>query len=158
MSAPKRAMRDATDIDNGFLAAKASVALRNAAAGNLSVDDRIILGRAADLLQEVATGAQRAQGAVVQGVRPSRSIAALHLALGPMDTLKRLVNNDPQGLSPLFGRLAQAVRAVQAGADLNDLRPALDSAQEFFDGLSGWHASALAARKRSGGRDRGRSA
>jgi hypothetical protein len=156
MSAPKRAMRDARDIANGFLAAKAAVALRNASSGQLSADDRAALSRAADLLDQIVTGTQRTKGEVVHGVRPSRSIAALNLALGPIDTLKKLVKTDQEGLSPFFQRLAHAVRAVEQDADLSGLEASLSDAREFFDGVSGWHASALASRRRTGSRDRTR--
>ena len=157
MSAPKRAMRDAHDIEIGFLAAKASLALRNALSGQLSADDRAALRKAAELLDEIATGAQRAKGAVLQGVRPSRSMAALHVAFGPIDTLKKLVNQDQEGLLPMFQRLSQAVRAAESNGNLEEWHPSLNHAQEFFSGLSDWHASALASRKRARGQDRSRS-
>lgn len=157
MSARNRSMRHADDIGNGFLATKTSIALKNALGGRLSADDRIILGRAAELLDEIAMGAQRTKGTIVEGVRPSRSIAALHVALGPIDTLKRLVKNDVGGISPLCQRLSSAMRAVQSDADPNPLRPAISEAQEFFDGLSGWFASELAVRRTSTKRNRDRS-
>jgi hypothetical protein len=157
MSARNRSMRHADDIGNGFLATKTSIALRNALGGRLSEDDRVILGRAAELLDEIATGAQRTKGTVVEGVRPSRSIAALHVALGPIDTLKRLVKNDVGGISPLCQRLSRAMRAVQGDADPKPLQPAISEAQEFFDGLSGWLASELAVRRTSAKRNRDRS-
>jgi hypothetical protein len=158
MSARNRSLRHADDIGNGFLATKTTIALRNALGGQLSGDDRVILERAAELLDEIATGAQRTKGTVVEGVRPSRSIAALHVALGPIDTLKRLVKNDVGGISPLCQRLSSAMRAVvRPDADPKPLQPAINEAQEFFEGLSGWLASELAVSRTSDKRSRDRS-
>jgi hypothetical protein len=154
MSAPKRAMRNAEEIGYGFLAAKASLALQVAQQRQLSADETAVLGKAATFLNEIANGAKISKGAVLEGVRPSSSIAALNVAFGPLEILKRLIKSDREEIAPVFIRLSQAVKAVQEGADPNTLKPTLSEAQEFFDGLSGWLASEINARKRSGLRNR----
>src|SRR5258708_6389652 len=154
MSAPKRAMRNAEEIGYGFLAAKASLVLKVAHQRQLSADETAVLGKEANFLNEIANGAKISKGAVLEGVRPSSSIAALNVAFGPLEILKRLVNSERAEIAPVFMRLSQAVKAVQEGADPLPLRPTLSEAQEFFDGLSGWLASEINARKRSGVRNR----
>jgi len=149
-------MRNAEEIGYGFLATKASITLRVAFQRRLSKDESAVLGKAAMFLNEIANGALISKGTVLEGVRPSRSIAALNVAFGPVETLKRLIKSEHQEIAPVFERLSKAVKAIQEGADPVPLKPDLSEAQEFFDGLSGWLASEISSRKRTGLRNRSR--
>jgi hypothetical protein len=150
-------MRDAEEIGYGFLAARASIALRNSMRKQeLSADERAVLVKAAVFLNEIADGALITKGNMLEGVRPSRSIAALDVAFGPLDTLKHLVKSEQHEIAPVFRRLSEAVKAVREGTDSPELAPSINDAQQFFDNLSGWLANELATRKRSAGRARPR--
>lgn len=155
MSAPKRAVRDAQEIAYGFLAAKASIALGHAIdRRQLSVDERAVLSKAAKFLDEIANGALITKGNVLEGVRPSKSLAALDVAFGPLDTLKKVVNDGQDGIAPVFSKMSEAVRSLQEGSYSADLTVTIAGARQFFDGLSGWLATELANRKRFTGRMR----
>jgi hypothetical protein len=157
MSAPRRAMRDAEEIRYGFLAAKASVALQQAMRNEqLTPDDLAVLAKASRFLSDIADGASILDGHVLEGVRPSRSIAALDVAFGPLDLLKQLVDTEKDEIAPVFRKLSQAVSAVHDGAGPAELRPTITHAQQFFDGLSGWLANEVSKRKDSATRSRNR--
>jgi hypothetical protein len=149
-------MRNAEEIGYGFLAVRASNALRDASKRPLSKDEGAVLEHAATFLNEIANGARISEGAVLDGVRPSRSIAALNVAMGPLEALKRLVQAEHEEIAPVFSRLSQAVRAIHDGADPVPLEPSLNEAREFFESLSGWLANEISTRKRSGLRNRAR--
>lgn len=149
-------MRNAQDIGYGFLAARASIALRTARDRPLTADENVVLAKAATFLDEIAHGALISTGTVLEGVKPSRSIAALSTAFGPLETVRRLVNAEHAEIAPVFARLSRAVRAIQEGASTQQHQPAVDEAQEFFDELSGWLENELAQRKRTGAQNRAR--
>lgn len=156
MSAPKVGMREANEVSYGFLAERTSIALLQALnARSLSEDDLAILQRASSFLNEIADGAlNTATGSFAEGVRPSTSIAALEVALGPLESLKQLVRNDQHQIAPVFRRLADAVGAVKSGRVRRTERPSIQEAQIFFDEMSGWLANELQNRKRSAARAR----
>lgn len=145
MSYPKQVLRDAEELSVSFLSSKTSAVLDHALGNTaLSAPERQTLGDAATFLDQIADGAQIATTATVrEGVSPSRSIAALDMALGPMAALKNIVRQDEQ-LDAFFGSLATAVRTLgQTGAiaDAEQIR----TAKTFFEALRTWLADELSA-------------
>src|SRR5687767_2092511 len=132
MSAPNVMQREASLIGYGILSVKATSALRSALDQQpLSTDDREALRRAAEFLEEIAAGTQIATtGTWRQGVRPSRSMAALDFAAAPMESVRGSI----RGSVPLF--FAQMATAVASGAN-NRLGPqrrvAALTALRFFE-------------------------
>ena len=158
MSAPKLAMRDVNEISQGFLAERAALVLDQALKNKtLTADDLAVLRRAAAFLNEIADGGlNTATGQFTEGVRPSASIAALEVALGPLETLKQLVRNDQDQIAPVFRRLATAVSSATSGRVRNPERDSIVEAHHFFDEMSGWLANEIHNRKRSMARARSR--
>jgi hypothetical protein len=146
MSAPRRAARDAGDLGYSFLAVRAARTLPVVGQRQLAADERAVLTKAADFLSDISNGALITGGGVLEGVRPSRSIAALNVAFGPLEQLRRITQDDKE-IATVFGRLSQAVRAA-ANAQLAEAQD-IETAQSFFSGLSDWLSTELSARKRS---------
>jgi hypothetical protein len=150
MSAPKRALRDAEGIRVGFLAARASSALTKVLQqADLTADESADLAKATLFLTDIADGVRlTSRGDTTESVRPSRSIAALDVALGPLDQLREFVKAEHQELEPMFRRFSDAVLAAQARIDIEKQLKSITEAQVFFEGLSGWLANEIATRKR----------
>src|SRR5580658_2144569 len=109
MNAPHPLFRDADSVGRGFMTARASNLLRRVMERKpISADEVELLSIAERFLRDVADGAQfTASGAFREGANPSRSLAALDIAFGPMRVIKSLVERD--SFADLFEELASAV-------------------------------------------------
>ena len=149
MSAPNAAVRDSQEIGYGFLAARASIALRQALDDKeLSSDDVALLVDASEFLKDISDGALITTGSVREGVSASRSIAALDVAFGPLETLKQLVKSEAE-IAPLFQSLSQAVGSLATKATEGVNKQELKLAEQFFSGLSSWLLEELSSKSRS---------
>lgn len=134
MSAPSTVFKEASDLNFGFLSVKASNALSAVLDHQpLSDDERQDLHRAAEFLEDVADGALVAiEGTFRQGARDDRSMDALSYALGPIDTLKELAQEE--NVSVLFANMSKAVHCAAEAptqAQTEDMKVAIS----FFDAL-----------------------
>lgn len=150
MSAPHPSIRDGEEIGYGFVAAKACVALDHVLReGSLSDADRAALTPASQFLKDIADGAAITMGGVREGVSASRSMAALDVAFGPLETLKRLVRDEAE-IAPVFLKLSESLEELSEGRKTSAaLKTELVAAQQFFDSLSSWLIDELGTRSRA---------
>jgi hypothetical protein len=137
MSAPLNLLRNAEEIGVGFLSSKASSALEKVLTDEeITHEERSALKEAARFLRETSQGASIASGSIIQGVSPSRSIAAFDLALGPIDTLKVISQQD--ALGDFFLALADAVEGLVTTQTATQSKENLRKAKIFFEALCHW--------------------
>ena len=148
VSAPNQLLRDAEAISYGFMAARTSNALRQALDNqHISADDKEVLENARLFLQDISDGASfTASGAFRHGANPSRSLAALDVAFGPLDALRHLVNQHAD-VSAFFEELANAVSKVKTTGSTEGVEAPLQGAREFFEALNVWLSAELNTRK-----------
>jgi hypothetical protein len=156
MSAPRQLIQDAEAIRYGFLSARTSDALSSVLQKNSATQEELeILEKAARFLRDISDGATfTVNGAFRQGAEPARSMAALDVALGPIDALRTLVRAN--NLAEFFNNLAQAVTVVKETGHAHDVQKPAREAQEFFEHLNSWLSQELRARRPIIGRRRGR--
>jgi hypothetical protein len=148
MSAPNQLLRDAEAISFGFMSARTSNVLRQVLENRqISADDMDVLGNAQLFLQDISDGANfTASGAFRHGANPSRSLAALDVAFGPLDALRHLVNQH-EDVAAFFEDLAKAVSKVKATGSIEGVETQLQGALEFFEALNVWLSTELNTRK-----------
>lgn len=148
MSAPDRLVRDAEAISFSFLTAKTSNVLQRVLdKRRITGDETAVLENAFRFLQDISDGARfTVQGNFREGANPSRSIAALDVALGPIDALKKLVSHE-DNFATFFDELAHAVEQVRNTGSGQGVEAPLQSAKQFFEVLSSWLADELNTRK-----------
>lgn len=147
MNAPNPLFRDADSVGRGFMTARASNLLgRVLERKPISADEAVLLSNAERFLRDVADGAQfTASGAFRDGASPSRSLAALDVAFGPIKVIKTLVEREAS-FAALFEELASAVsRARQTGSS-EGIEESLGRARQFFEALAEWIANSLDSR------------
>lgn len=147
MNASAHSLQNVEHINASFLAAKASEAIARALEHQaLTIDQKFTLKEASQFLGTVSNGALLASGgAVAAGVSPSRSIAALDFAFGPIGALKRLAQQDD--LAKFFSSLSDSIAALEANGDAAVTPHELLKAQQFFDALHEWLAEELTSRR-----------
>ena len=137
MSAPSPDLKRSEYIDFGFLAVGASEALKAVLAGKkITADQAMMLMEAADFLKDIATGAGFiATGAVPNGFSPSRSMDALDYAMGPVRTLRNLIEDDD--VAKFFKSLNEAVKNASEGNAVKSKtdRKFQKAAVSFFEAL-----------------------
>jgi hypothetical protein len=157
MSAPGQLVQDAETISFGFLSAKTSDALAHALETDAVTPEHVeILEKAASFLRDISDGARfTMSGTFRPGAVPARSIAALDIAFGPIQSLRKLVaqRND---LAAFFDELAQAVIEVKNTGHAHQVEVPVRAAQSFFEGLNDWLNLELRSRRPTLGRRRGR--
>jgi len=150
-------IQDAEAIRYGFLSARTSDALSSVLEKDSATQEELeILAKAARFLRDISDGTTfTVSGAFRQGAVPARSMAALDVALGPIDALRSLVREN--NLAVFFNNLAQAVTAVRETGHAREVQESAREAQEFFEHLNSWLSQELKARRPTIGRRRGRS-
>jgi hypothetical protein len=146
MSFPNQVLRGTEELSVNFLSAQTYSALNHALQKqDLSAPERLTLENAATFLEQIADGAEFANRASTRfGSTPSRSIAALDMALGPLDALKEIVGENEE-LDSFFGGLAGAVRSLGASGHVSDNESQIQLAATFFELLRNWLASRISA-------------
>ena len=146
MNAPHPLFRDADSVGRSFMTARASNLLgRVLERKPISADEVELLSSAERFLRDVADGAQfTASGAFREGANPSRSLAALDIAFGPMRVIKSLVERD--SFADLFEELASAVSKARETGSSDGIEESLGRARQFFEALAEWIANSLDSR------------
>jgi hypothetical protein len=147
MSAPNPLFRDADSISCGFMTARASNLLRRVLEKKpISTDEVALLSSAERFLRDVADGAQfTASGAFREGANPTRSLAALDVAFGPIKVVRALVEHEAN-FAGLFEELASAVSKVKDTLSPEGVEDSLGRARQFFEALADWIANNLDSR------------
>lgn len=147
MNTPNVLFRDADAISCGFMTARASNLLRRVLDKKpISTDEVVLLSSAERFLRDVADGAQfTTSGAFREGANPSRSLAALDVAFGPIKVVKALVEHEANFAS-LFEDLASAVAKVKDTKSPEGIEDSLGRARLFFEALADWFANNLDSR------------
>lgn len=147
MSAPNPLFRDADSVSCGFMTARASNLLQRVLEKKpISTDEVALLSNAERFLRDVADGAQfTTSGAFREGANPSRSLAALDVAFGPIKVIRTLVQE--ANFANLFEELASAVSKAKETHSAEGIEDSLSRARQFFEALAEWIANDLDSRK-----------
>ena len=112
----------------------------------ISADELALLSNAERFLRDAADGALfTASGAFREGANPSRSLAALDVAFGPIKVIKTLVQQEANFAS-LFEELASAVSKAKQTQSSEGIEASLGRARQFFEALAEWIAGNLDSR------------
>jgi hypothetical protein len=147
MNAPHPLFRDADSVGRGFMTARASNLLgRVLERKPISADEVELLSSAERFLRDVADGAQfTASGAFREGANPSRSLAALDIAFGPIRVIRTLIEREAS-FADLFEELASAVSKARETGSADGIEESLGRARQFFEALAEWIANSLDSR------------
>jgi len=148
MSAPTPLFRDADSVSCGFMTARASNLLKRVLDKKpISTDEMALLSNAERFLRDAADGAQfTTSGAFREGANPSRSLAALDVAFGPIKVIRTLVRQEAN-FANLFEELASAVSKAKETQSAEGIEDSLSRARQFFEALAEWIANDLDSRK-----------
>lgn len=147
MNAPNPLFRDADSVSCGFMTARTSNLLKRVLDKKpISTDEVALLSSAERFLRDVADGAQfTTSGAFREGANPSRSLAALDVAFGPIKVIQTLVEHEAN-FATLFEELASAVSKAKETQSSEGIEDSLGRARQFFEALAEWIANNLDSR------------
>lgn len=139
--------RSAEPMSFAFLATRASNALERVIEDKpIGADEKDVLDQAVQFLREISNGAQiSTHGTFAEGLSPSRSLAALDIAFGPIDALRRLVSNE-KDVALIFEKLSNAVEHVRETGKTEGNVTLMQGVKQFFDALSAFVLNDLATR------------
>lgn len=147
MSAPHLELKEVEFLSLGFMTNGAVNALEKILNGeDLSGKEIKSLRKAAAFLGDIASGAQFiASGKVPVGFNASRSLEALNYAMGPKESLKKLLKDDD--VAKFFKDLALALENAHRGISKDEDRSHLNEAVSFFRAFYRWVIAELNARQ-----------
>ncbi len=134
MSAPNHHMREADMVKFGLLASRAIEATEKLTKGSaLSDEERDIVKRASDFLQEVANGAELVSKGLYRGHNSMDSMRALDYAMGPLEQLREFVAD--QEIADVFRQMSETLRENEIKLQQKDFN-VIKQIEKFFEALN----------------------
>ncbi len=135
MSATHQYAKEAEELRYGFLAVKAKEAInKSLKPTDLNQNDFDVLNNASSFLNSISEGARLVGTKDLQGHHSSESLAALTLALHPLESLQCIADDTDRSIADFFGALAKTLDNVVAanGRASEDQIPELQIAASLF--------------------------